>query len=186
MTSEEAAGAVIDALNDLGVPYLLAGSFASNFYGVPRATQDADFVLQLGAHPIRALAERLGPAFRLDPQMSFETVTGTTRYILEATQSPFQVELFLLSDDPHDRERFARRRQVRALDREVWMPTPEDVIVSKLRWAFLAGRAKDEADVRNVIAVQGERIDWDYVNRWCEHQGTRPLLERIRSSIPAT
>ena len=42
--SDEATAAVIDALNALAVPYLLVGSFASNFYGIPRSTQDADFV----------------------------------------------------------------------------------------------------------------------------------------------
>jgi hypothetical protein len=184
MDSDEAAGAVIDALNGLGVPYMLVGSFASNFYGVPRATQDADFVLQVGPGTVSALAERLAPAFRLDPQMSFELVTGTTRHVLQAADSPFVVELFLLSDDPHDRERFARRRPVRTLSREVWMPTAEDIVITKLRWAHQAQRPKDLEDARNVVAVQGARLDWDYVSRWCEGHGTRPLLDQVRGSIP--
>ena len=184
MRSEEAAAAVIDALNALGVSYMLVGSFASNFYGVPRATQDADFVLQLGATPVSDLAQRLAPAFRLDPQMSFELITGTTRYVLQAADTAFQVELFLLSDDAHDQERFARRGRVRILERDSWMPTPEDVVITKLRWALQGQRAKDAEDARNVIAVQETRLDWDYVNRWCERHGTRALLDQLRSSIP--
>ncbi|HJT78629.1 MAG TPA: hypothetical protein VJ739_15610 [Gemmataceae bacterium] len=184
MTSDEATAAVIDALNAEALPYMLVGSFASNFYGVPRATQDADFVLQLGATPVSALAQRLAPAFRLDPQLSFETITGTTRHTLQLAEGPFQVELFLLSEDAHDRERFARRRRVRALGRDVWMPTAEDVVITKLRWAVQGQRAKDVDDVRNVIAVQGERLDWGYVNRWCDLHATRELLDRVRNSIP--
>jgi hypothetical protein len=38
--------------------------------------------------------------------------------------------------------------------------------------------------VRNVIAVQGEAIDWDYVYSWCDRHGTRALLDEIRASIP--
>jgi len=34
---------VADALVACGLPYLLAGSFASNYYGIPRSTQDAEF-----------------------------------------------------------------------------------------------------------------------------------------------
>lgn len=56
--------------------------------------------------------------------------------------------------------------------------------MTKLRWALLANRSKDRSDVRDVIAVQGGRIDWDYVHRWCDEHGTRALLDEIRASIP--
>jgi len=39
-------------------------------------------------------------------------------------------------------------------------------------------------DVRNVIAVQRDRIAWDYAYAWCDRHGTLDLLEQIRSSIP--
>ncbi len=41
----------------------------------------------------------------------------------------------------------------------------------------------DEATVA-VIDAQGDRIQWDYVVRWCDCHGTRQLLEDIRQSIP--
>ncbi|MFI5458783.1 MAG: hypothetical protein ACHRXM_25425, partial [Isosphaerales bacterium] len=81
-------------------------------------------------------------------------------------------------------ERFRRRRQISLLDRQVWMPTVEDVIVTKIHWALLGRRSKDRDDVRDVVAVQGDRIDWDYVHKWCEQHGTRALLDEIRRSIP--
>src|SRR5947209_26328 len=135
MTSDEAALAVLSALETLEIPYMLVGSFSSNYYGVARSTKDADFVVALGAHSIRHLADHLGSAFRLDPQMTFETTTMTTRHILEVVGIPFKIEIFHLSDDPHDQERFRRRRRVQLLNREISLPTAEDVIITKLRWA---------------------------------------------------
>lgn len=183
MTSQEATAAVIDALEEMGIPYMLVGSLSSNFYAIPRATQDADFVVQLKHVDISSLAERLGPGFRLNRQMSFETVTATTRFILHLTDSAFTIELFLLSDDEHDRERFARRRYERIMDRTVAIPTAEDVIVTKLRWSRAGRRTKDVEDVRNVIAVQGDRLDWNYVSSWCDRHGTRELLDDIRRNV---
>jgi hypothetical protein len=81
-------------------------------------------------------------------------------------------------------ERFRRRRRVSLAGREVWLPTAEDAIITKLRWSLLANRSKDRIDVRDVIAVQFDRIDWDYVNAWCDQHGTRALLDEIRRSIP--
>src|SRR5947209_667250 len=135
MTSDEAVLAVIAALESLGIPYMVVGSLSSNYYGIARSTKDADFVMEFGAQSIRHLADHLGSAFRLDPQMSFETTTMTTRHILEVVGIAFTIELFHLSDDPHDQERFRRRRRVQLLNREISLPTAEDVIITKLRWA---------------------------------------------------
>lgn len=184
MTSLEATIAVIQAIEALEVPYMLVGSLSSSYYGMPRSTQDADLVLHLGDTSIRAVAERLGPAFRLDPQMSFETVTGTYRYVLEVVDSLFKIELFLLGDDPHDQERFRRRRRVQTPQGEAFLPAAEDVIVTKLRWSLLGKRSKDVNDVRSVLLVQGNALDWEYIYRWCDQHGTRDLLDDIRRSIP--
>jgi hypothetical protein len=182
MTGAEATLAVIDALEAAAAPYMLVGSLATNYYGVPRATQDADLVVELQAAEIAALAQRLGPDLRLDPQTSFETVTATVCHRLRVEGSLFLVELFLLSDDPHDRERFARRRRVAALGRSVYLPTVEDVIVTKLRWGMHAHRPKDIEDARNVIAVQHANVDWQYAVRWCDAHGTRGVLEQLRQA----
>lgn len=184
MTGEEAVATMIDALDALAIPYMLAGSFSSNYYGVPRATRDADFVIQTENVAVAELARRLGPAFQFDPQMSFETVTGTGRYVVKLRDQPFKIELFLLSDDPHDTERFNRRRRTTYLKKELHIPTAEDVVVTKLRWSRQGKRLKDADDVRNVIALQGDRLDWPYIEHWCDQHGTRALLDEIRRSIP--
>jgi len=184
--SDQAVRAVITVLEELAVPYMLVGSFSSNFYGIPRSTKDADFVVALGDTPIRAVAERLGPDFHLDPHMSFETVTGTFRYILTAVGLAFTIEFFQRSDDPHDQERFRRRTRVSTPQGEAYLPTAEDVVVTKLRWSRLGKRTKDIDDVRSVLGVQGSRLDWDYVHRWCDEHGTRQLLDDVRRSLPPT
>ena len=54
------------------------------------------------------------------------------------------------------------------------------VVVAKLRWALSLNRPKDAEDTRGVIAVQGERLDWNYIRRWCDAHGTRELLDKVR------
>lgn len=189
MTTVEAVQRVIDALETLGVGYMLVGSFSSSYYGIPRLTKDADFVIDLDAPRVPEIARLLGAQFRLDPQMSFETVTMTMRHVLEIADpnfTTFHVEFFHLSDDPYDGERFRRRQRVSLLDRAVFLPTAEDVIVTKLRWIQEGHRSKDWDDIQGVIAVRGVGIDWDYVYHWCDQHGTRAVLEEIRRSIPPT
>lgn len=184
MTADEAAVAVIDALDRAGIPFMIVGSLASNFHGIPRATRDADFVIRLDGVPIAALASALPSDLRLEPQAAFETVTGTTRYLVTLRNSAFVCELFLCSDDPHDSARFDRRQRVRVLGREAFMATAEDMIITKLRWAAEAGRAKDRDDIRNIIAVTGNELDWAHIGRWSARHGTQTLLAQIRESLP--
>lgn len=178
---ESIAVRVANALEACGIPYLLSGSFASNYYGIPRSTRDADFVLQSQRAVGPDLAQQLGEDFILEPQLSFETNTGTFRQVLRYKKKPFKVELFLLSQDSHDEARFLRRRAVQLFEHRVWLPSPEDVIITKLRWA----RGKDRDDTRDVMAVQQDQLDWRYVEDWCRRHGTLPLMEEIRRSVSA-
>ena len=184
MTADEAAVAVIDVLERLGIRYMIVGSLASNFHGIPRSTRDADFVVEIGPADPQRLTDALPAALVLQPQAAFETVTGTTRHVIELARSPFVCELFVTSDDPHDRERLHRRERVHVFGRGAYVASVEDMIVTKLRWGMHARRSKDLDDARNMIAVRGDAIDWDYVQRWTSEHGTSALLEEIRRSIP--
>ncbi len=179
MTIDAVALRVVDALTAAGLPFMLAGGFSSNYYGIPRSTKDADFVVQLSAPLTEAFVGTLGPEFIAEPQLSLETNTGTYRQEFRAVGTLFKVEIFRLSEDPHDLERFRRRVTVPMLGRAVPFPSAEDVVVWKLRWA----RPKDLEDVRAVIGVQ-QQLDWPYIERWCERHGTEKLLAQIRRTIP--
>lgn len=169
----------IDALHAVGVRYMLVGSYSSNFYGRPRSTKDADFVAEIDQGQLNAVGAALGDEFRVDRQMSFETVTMTTRYIIHHNSTAFKIELFQLSPDDHDQERFRRRSEIDFEGRSVWIPTPEDVIITKLRWARAGNRSKDLTDVAGVLSARGALLDLGYVRHWTDRHGTRGLFEQL-------
>lgn len=184
MIANEVVLRLVAAFDRLGIPYMLVGSFSSNLYGRPRSTQDADFVVQLSPDSLDRLRQELGAEFHLDPQMSFETITATLRHVIQHGASDFTVELFLLSNDAHDRARFDRRQTADFKGIPVSVPSPEDVIITKLRWSRAGQRAKDIDDVRNVIAIQRDRLDLGYIRQWCDQHGTRGLLEQLLATTP--
>ncbi len=95
MIGTEAVAAVIDALTELGVPYRIVGSFSSNHYGIPRSTQDADFVVVLEDVSIMQVARKLSPTIRVDPPLSFETFSMRCRFEATVEGDCFKIELFL-------------------------------------------------------------------------------------------
>ncbi len=177
--------AMLDALQAEGIPFLLVGSFSSNHWGIPRSTRDADFVIELGDKSVLSLAKHLLPSMKIDAQVQFESVTGTLRNVIKVADTLFKVELFRLSQDPHDQERFRRRVVVQMLGRDVFLPTVEDVVITKLRWCGYLNRAKDREDIRQMLIVRKSAVDWDYVYHWCDQHGTRETLDEIRAEIPS-
>ena len=164
------------------IPYMIVGSYSSNFYGIPRSTKDADLVVHLPSPEWAKLPGLLPDGIEMDDQMSFEMVTSTRRELLRVRDSLFQIELFRLSDDLHDRSRFERRRKVEIFPGvEVFLPTAEDVIVQKLRWSLGAKRPKDFADVVAVMQVQGRLLDWPYIEEWCADHGTLEVLAQAKA-----
>lgn len=180
MTLEELVGRLADGLEQAHIPYMLVGSLSTNFYGVSRGTQDADLVVSCPSSKIKDLMHALGNEFERDPQLAFETVTTTNKTLLRVKKTGFQIEVFFLSGDEHDQQRFARRRHVSAFGGMAYVPTVEDVLITKLRWFHIAKRSKDESDVRVLLKVQHDRIDWPYVESWCDRHGTRHVLEKLR------
>lgn len=183
--SREVLLQVIRALNAQAIPYMLVDSFSTMFYGTERSTKDADLVLQLGDRSISPLFMALGPGFHCDPQMTLESATLTSRYVVQHISSEFKVEFFLLSPDEHDRERFQRRLLVDYMGAQVWVPRAEDVIITKMRWAFRVRRPKDEQDVAAVLGVQRNRLDLEYIRHWCDKHGSRSVFERIFAAVEA-
>lgn len=114
----------------------------------------------------------------------FDTLTWGRRHVGKSrARPPFKVELFEVFDDPFVQEEFSRRREVFVpmLNRTTWLPSPEDVVVQKLRW----GRSKDLDDARDVLAVQGtDTLDMEYIEAWCARHGTKQRLRTVLAAIP--
>jgi len=174
MNLEDAITRVIEGLSEIGVEYMLVGSFSSMYYSFPRSTTDADFVVGTQDLDVDRLSTILGERFKFDPQLSFETVGGSIKNEIEIKGTPFRIEIFRLTNEPFDQSRFERRREIVLFGKQVWIPTVEDVIIQKLIW----DRPKDRDDVAGVIEASRKSLDEDYLQFWASRLGLTDALLR--------
>ena len=59
---EEVLGRVVEILERLAIPYMVTGSIAASYHGRPRATHDADVVIDPSPDQAAALVLALGAA----------------------------------------------------------------------------------------------------------------------------
>lgn len=172
---------VVAALERSSCPYMLSGSFASSMQGEPRLTHDIDLVVALTESGIENLVSSFRPPhYHLDVESVRSAVRTRTMFnLLELTEGD-KVDFWLLTDEPFDISRFSRRRQVKTLNMNLFVSSPEDTILAKLRWAKLSGGSeKQYLDALRVYEVQGEHLDPNYMNEWARRIEVEPLLARI-------
>ena len=180
-TERDALFQALDALEALQIPYMVVGSFASTFWGRPRMTHDADLVVELPLEKVTELARLLAPHFYAPAFVIEDAVSKRGQFNLIHLDCAFKIDLWLRKDSPYTAAAFERRLLGSVFGREVWVSSPEDVILSKLLW-YRAAPVLDRQlqDVLEVYEIQEPYLEHDYLDRWARSLGIADLLERVR------
>jgi hypothetical protein len=177
---EEALHAVAEALDDLGVPYMLTGSVAASYHGRPRATHDTDLVIDPTSSQLDELVRRLSErGFYVDGEGAREALRRRRQFNVIETNLACKIDLIIRRDRPFSREEIGRRQRADLGGRSISIVTPEDSVLSKLEWARRAGDSERQlADAAGVLAVNVS-LDRAYVERWARELGVSDLWHRI-------
>ena len=178
---------VIDALEELGVPYHVGGSFASSIHGVPRQTRDLDLVVDMPPALVPIFAARLESEFYLDVGSIRRAIQQHSHFNLIHLASGFKIDVFPRGPGAFDRSEFNRGALQRLVDeppREVFVKSPEDTLLRKLQWYRLGGETSDRqwGDILGILRTQGDRLDLEYLRHWAEILEVTDLLERSLES----
>jgi len=175
---------VADALEALGVPYAIGGSFASALHGVMRATMDVDLVADVHEEDVAPFVQALGDAFYADAEMMRGAIAQHRSFNLIHMDTMFKVDVFVARPRDFDRAQLARR-QLHLLaeepERRAYVASAEDTILAKLEWYRLGGETSERQwrDALGVIKVQGEHLDRTYMRRMAVKLGVADLLDRV-------
>lgn len=175
---------VIQAFEQLSIPYYIGGSIASSVYGVARATMDVDLVADIAPDQVSSLVELWGPAYYLDEQMIRDAIAHSSSFNLIHLDTMMKVDVFIPRKDAYYRAANLRTRQDQLVQDDpesmVYVCSPEDIILSKLRWYEMGGRVSERQwlDILGVLKVQGEALDREYLITWSKAVGVFDLLEQ--------
>jgi hypothetical protein len=184
MKVEEVLDRLLGTLERCRVPYMVAGSFASNLHGIPRATYDADIVVELDRPRLVRLVADLQAEFYVSEEAARDALARRSVFNLIHFETGFKIDLIVKKDRAFSREEFGRRIPARLAGAERWFASPEDVILTKLEWSKLGESERQFADALSVARVQGEALDRAYLERWARALGLQDLLERLLGSLP--
>lgn len=174
---------VAHALEQVGVPYAVGGSFASSLHGVMRSTLDVDIVADMREEHIQPLVAALSKEFYADDEMMRDALRHRSSFNLIHYETAFKVDIFIRKMRPFDQMQLERRRLAvitAAPEQSVYVISPEDTILAKLEGYRLGGEVSERQwrDVLGILQVCAGELDLDYLRTWARELQVTDLLER--------
>lgn len=158
----------IAACESLGIPYLVVGSVASSAFGEYRSTNDIDIVIELKAQDVPALCAKFPePDYYVSEIAAREAVRLERMFNVIENWTGYKIDFAIAQSSPWGRSQLVRRRQVPILPGVVgYIASPEDVIISKMRYHQDGESDKHLRDIAAVLRVSGDSLDYEYIKRW--------------------
>jgi hypothetical protein len=176
MSQQELLKRIIEILESRSIAFMVTGSLTSSLQGEPRSTHDIDLAVDgasrlLGAFP--------PDEFYISESAMRDAITQRTMFNVIDLRGGDKLDFWLLTDDPFDQSRFARKRIVEFSGMRFHVSAPEDTILMKLRWAALSGGSQKQlTDALRVYEVQHGALDLDYLNEWAGRLGVQSSFQQ--------
>ena len=165
------------ALCSTDAPYCVIGALALGVWGTPRATYDVDVLILAQHHDpqpfldlLRTAGFAINEAWHDANPMAREVVLR----LAHPTAPHFPVDL-VFSLSPFDCAVLDRRQPVAFHGVTIWMSSPEDLILMKLR----ASRPRDFDDVISIVKNPRLNLDRDYLWNWADQLGLHGELQYV-------
>ena len=185
MSQPELLKAVVEVLDNAGIPYMVTGSVASSLQGEPRSTHDIDLVVALPPEQSDVLVRAFPPPdYYLSSSAIQEAIRRGTMFNLLDIRGGDKVDFWILTNDNFDQVRFGRRRpqRVESIKTSIDVSSPEDTILAKLRWTQLSGGSEKQFhDALRVYEVQYSALDFTYLNEWVRRLSVEALWQRLQT-----
>jgi hypothetical protein len=190
LSYEEFILQVIEAIEAVGIEYMIGGAVAAWAWGQPRSTLDLDLVVNIPMDAIDKLSEELTKRDMLvPPEVILDNILETRSDLpIDAIHmnSGYKANLYPLREGDELRSIALQRRQKVDLGEplgEVYLHSPEDLIIYKLWFFSLSQQTNHLRDITSIVMSLSDELDYDYIHSWMTKKGLISLWDEMLSRI---
>jgi hypothetical protein len=152
-------------LDSLQIPYMLSGSVAMNFYAEPRTTQDIDLVVEMQDYDVSGFVKMLDDKFYYFQEGIYDEIRRKGMFNIIDFETGFKVDFIIMKKDLYEQVKFQNRRKITYGSMDLWIISPDDLVISKLQWIQKLESNKQKSDILNLL--DNDQLDLVYIKNWC-------------------
>jgi hypothetical protein len=139
---------------------MLSGSIAMGIYILPRATKDIDFVVNLRDKDIEGLLEHFAGPYYVNKEAIADAINHQSMFNIIDHESGFKADFVVLKNDKYRLTEFERRQKLDFYGTEIYVVSPEDLLLSKLIRVQDWQAAVQMEDIRNLALIPNLHNDY--------------------------
>jgi len=169
-------------LESLNIKYFVTGGFAVSVWGRPRATFDIDVIIKLLEPQVTPFSEalrKISKAGYIDENAAIEAIHHKGEFNFIDSESGLKVDFWIVKEEKLALLEFKRRKLKNIGEQRVYFVSPEDLILSKLRWYQQSQSSRHLEDIESVLRISGKKLDIKYLERWARKLKILKVLEKL-------
>lgn len=120
---------------------------------------------------------------RLDAGSIMDAIKRQGMFNLLDVNSGDKVDFWIVTNEPFDQSRFARRYTEEVTGMRITVTSPEDTILAKMRSAKLSGGSEKQfVDALRVYEVQFKCLNIDYLQSWAKRLDIESILQKLQEA----
>jgi hypothetical protein len=168
---------VVEAVSASSVPYCIIGAVALGAWGRPRATNDLDLLVLADSQARDGLIASLSSCSIVVNVQWAETnpmAKGRVTRFASPVHPKYPLDIIYVADS-QERATVERKKLTVVQGLSVWVASPEDLMLLKLK----AGRPTDFDDVIGIVKNPRLQLDLAYLWSWADRLGLQGELHYV-------
>ncbi|MBP6664234.1 MAG: hypothetical protein KA783_06730 [Chitinophagales bacterium] len=157
---------IITQLETCNIQYMLSGSMALCVYTTPRFTRDFDIVVAIDTKAVEQLALLWSDKYYYALPSIKQDIAANKMFNIIHLESMHKIDFIVLKDEEFEKTKFERRQLKTFMGLQLWVISPEDLILSKLQWIQDYESELHKRDIVNLLQVP--HLDYNYLTTWIQ------------------
>jgi hypothetical protein len=168
---------VINKLEKAKIPYMLTGAIAVSYWGFPRTTHDIDIVIEAKKEDKEKIAALFKKDFYISPEAIEDAIEKNFAFNIIHFKSGLKINFWLVKKDLFGESSFKRRLRKKIFNKEIFIISPEDLILNKLLNYKETSSIRHLEDVQSILKTS--KVDLKYIKKWTKKLSLSKILSEI-------
>ncbi len=124
-----------------------------------------ELVVEMQDYDVSGFVKMLDDKFYYFQEGIYEEIRRKGMFNIIDYETGFKVDFIIKKNELYEQIKFQNRRKTSYDNVDLWIISPEDLIISKLQWIQVLESDKQKNDIINLL--DNEQLDLTYINNWC-------------------